>query len=339
MLSIAACGGGGNTGESAAAPNPRASHATQMVGPWRHGIVNAKGDGGFILMAQHKGYYKQEGVDVDVKQFQGSTQILQGIISGSIDSGELSPASAFQAVAKGANLKIIGSTLDGLRYRLYAKSNIKNVADLKGKAVGVSEPGSLPDVFARAVMAAKGVNPSTMKAVSAGSDAQRFKALLAGRVDAEASSIGFTKEIKPGDHVHVLAKASDVVPKFPRFVIVANADSLKQKPNAAARFLAAEMQGISYAIHHKKAEIKVGSEASGISASNPKLGFIYDVTTKTMAASPTCEIPMKKLTFLQDFMMKNGFQKKRIDLDSITDNSYRSKALSLVAGKIPEVPK
>lgn len=154
-----------------------------------------------------------------------------------------------------------------------------------------------------------------------------------------ASSPEYVKAIKPGDDVHVIAKAQEVVPKYPRFVIVANAKSLEERPDAASKFLAAEMQGISYAVHHRADEIKVAAKAMNVPEDDPSLGYDYDVIKKTGAASPTVEIPTEKLQWLQDTRVSQGSQEKKVDIEAITDGSYRKEALELVAGKIPEVPE
>lgn len=325
---LAACGaGGGEQGGSGGSGET-----------WTHGIVTAKADGGFILMAQKKGYYKDNGVHVEIKQFNGSVDLVRAVVSGAVDSVEVSPDPAYDAVAKGADLKIIGSTLPSLNYYLYAKKSIETVADLKGKTIGTSSPGSLPDVFARAVLIKKGLDPKSVEVTSSGSSPERFKALVAGRIDAMASSPEYVKAAKPGDDIHVIAKAQQVVPEYPRFVIVANGKSLQEKPDAAARFLAGEMQGLSYAVHHRSAEMKVAANAMGVSKDDPALAYDYDVIKKTGAASPAAEIPMAKLRWLQQFRLSQGLQKRKVDLDALTDGSYRKKALDRVAGKIPEVP-
>lgn len=326
---LAACGSGGGGGGSQQAGSGET---------WVHAIVKAKADGGFILMAQEKGYYKKQGVHVEIKQFNGSVDLVRAVVSGAVDSVEVSPDPAYDAVARGSDLKIIGSTLPSLTYYLYAKKSIASVADLKGKTIGTSSPGSLPDTFARAVLIQKGLDPKSVDVTSAGSSSERFKALVAGRIDAMASSPEYVKAAKPSDDIHVIAKAQQVVPKYPRFVIVANGKSLHEKPDAAARFLAGEMQGVSYAVHHRSAEMKVAAKAMGVSTDDPALGYDYDVIKKTGAASPTAEIPMDKLRWLQQFRLSLGLQKKKVDLDALTDGSYRKKALDRVAGKIPEVP-
>lgn len=297
---------------------------------WVHAIVTPKGDSGFILMAQARKYFQQQGVKVQIKQFTGNIPLNQALASGSVDSIETAPDPIFDAAQRGAHVKIIGSTLPGLTYSLVSKSSVRTLADLKGKAIGVSEPGSLPDVSARAMLKVKGVDPKSVRAVSVGNDAQRFQALLAGRVDAAAVSPEFVPKLKQHPGFHLLASAEDLLPNYPRFVIAANEESLKKKPKAATAFLAAEMEGISYATKHRQAEIDLAAKTLKQPASDPSFAYAYDRIMKYHAASPTSEIPMDKLNWLQQFRLSSGLQKKKINIDDIVDNSFRQKALAKV---------
>lgn len=297
---------------------------------WVHAIVTPKGDSGFILMAQARKYFQQQGIKVQIKQFTGNIPLNQALASGSVDSIETAPDPIFDASQRGAHVKIIGSTLPGLTYSLVAGPSVKTFADLKGKQIGVSQPGSLPDVAARAMLKVKGVDPKSVRAVSVGNDAQRFAALLGGKVDAAAVSPEFVPKLKDHPGFHLLGAAEDLLPNYPRFVIAANDDSLKKKPKAATAFLAAEMQGISYATKHRQAEIALSAKTLKEPASDPSLAYAYDRIMKYHAAAPTCAIPMGKLTWLQQFRLSSGLQKKKINIDDIVDNSYRQKALAKV---------
>jgi NitT/TauT family transport system substrate-binding protein len=320
---LAGCGGSGASG----APSGDG-------GTWIHGIVTPKGDAGFILMAQERKLYEQQGIHVEIKPFVGNVQLVQALVSGSIDSAEMAPDPVFDAVNKGGDLKIIGSTLPGLTYVLAAKASIPDFDALQGKSIGVSAPGALPDAVTRAMLGAKGLDPHDLKVVNAGDDAQRFKALLAGRVDAAAVSPEFVPEIEENSELHVLAQAQDLVPKYPRFMITANGDALERKPNVAVRFLAAEMLGVSYASQHRDAEIALTAKTLDQPPSSPGFAVAYDEIEKAKAASPTSEIPMDKLRWLQDFRSSHGLQKQRIDLSALVDGSFREKALDRVRGQV-----
>ncbi|MGH3373778.1 MAG: ABC transporter substrate-binding protein [Actinoallomurus sp.] len=293
---------------------------------WTFGVFAPKGDAGFDYMAQIKGYYKDQGVKATFKTFQGSVPMTQALISGAIDSAEVSPASVYDAAANGAAVKIIGSTLPGLEQVCYAPKSVTSFGQLRGKTVGASAPGALPQVIAEAMFAAKGLDPHSFKVVNAGGDAQRMKSLYAGKIDLACGSPEYEPKLPKG--FHVLGRAPELIPDFPREIVVANERALKSKPDAAVRFMAAQMQGIGYALAHKDEEIKVAAQQTGRPASDPSLTVEFDAIKSGHTASPTMVIPTKKLVWLQNFRLKYGLQKKKVDLDKLSDDSYRTKALA-----------
>lgn len=315
-LGVAGCGGG--------------SKGDAEDRTWVHAIVTPKGDAGFILMAQARKYFEKQGIKVQIKNFTGNIPLNQALQSGDVDSIETSPDPVFDASLRGGDVKIIGSTLPGLTYSVIAQKKVRSFDDLKGKKIGVSLPGSLPDVAVRAMLASKKLDPKSVQVINVGNDAQRFQAISAGRVDAAAVSPEFVPRIKNSKTLHELGAAEDIIPEYPRFVIAANGKSLEEKPGTAARFLAAEMQGISYAAAHKKEALELSAKTLKMESNDPSLDYFYDRIIKTESESRKCEIPRDKLEWLQDFRMETGLQKKKVDLDELLDDSFQKEALKRV---------
>lgn len=298
------------------------------VQEWVQGIVTPKGDSGFVFMAQEQGFFKKQGVKVTYKEFTGNVQLIQALVAGSIDSASSAPGTVIDADLKGADLKIIGSTTPKLIDVVIARDGIKSLKDLQGKTIGTSAPHALPDTMVHAMLAKEGLDPTSVHTVNAGNDAQRFKAVAAGRIDAVEESPDFIPQMK-GKPLHVLATVQDVVPFFTHHLIVVSGDSLKKKPKAAVRFLAATMQGVDYATRHRQAEIDLAAKKLHESPSTPALAYDYDAIMTAHAASPTSEIPTADISRLQDFRVKEGLQKAKLDPGKLFDPTVRVKALKL----------
>lgn len=317
-LAAAACGGDGQE---------EAGGDGQGEQTWVHGILEPKVDAGYFLMAEEKGYFDELGVNVEIKRFTGNVQVVQALVSGAIDSADSSPGPLYDATVQGAEVKAIGSTLPKITYSLLAKSSIKSFEDLQGKTIGVSAPGSFPDEVARAMLAAEGLNPKDLDVVNAGSDADRFKALLNGRVDAAAVAPGFAARIEDNPDFHVLGEASDIIPDYPRFFLFANEESLQNKPEAAVNFLAGQMKGLCHAVQNPQEEIELTAKTLGTEPDDPGITYMNEVVSNADAASPTMAIPRESLEFLQQFRVENGFQEEEIDISEVVEPSYREKAL------------
>ena len=217
---------------------------------WRHGIVEAKSDAGIVFMGSKGGFAEKQGLKIEIMQFKGDTLALKALLAGELDSYEGNPGSPMVAASRGADIKLLGCYWPGLTYAIYSKAGINSPADLKGKTFAISAPGALPDLVARAVLAQNNVPAADVKFTVMGSDADRFKAVTAGIVDAAAASSGFAPAAEKAG-VKMLVHAIEAVPNYVRFCIYSSGKTLAARKDDAARFLAAEMAGFRHALANR----------------------------------------------------------------------------------------
>jgi NitT/TauT family transport system substrate-binding protein len=303
------------------------AHALQK---WRHGILQSKADAGFIYMAKEKGFFAKRGLDVEFVNLRGDRDVTRALLAGELQTGEPSPGGPFQAIEGGADIRFVGSSIPGLPYALYVRKDIADWADLKGKTFGVSSPGSTPDLVARTMLVRKGVDPNSIKIANAGGSAGRVQAVAGGKVDATASSSEFVPIIgRLG--IKVMGLAADIVPEYPRFIIITREQTIKQNREALVNFLAAYIEGLDYAIHHRDETIKLAAKMDDDKDPNdPVFSHMFDEATDKHYVSTTSEIPRKGMDWLQDEMLKIGELKQRLDLDKYIDGSLRQEALTRV---------
>ncbi len=297
---------------------------------WRHGILQSKADAGFIYMAKEKGFFAKRGLDVEFVNLRGDRDVTRALLAGELQTGEPSPGGPFQAIAGGADIRFVGSSIPGLPYALYVRKDINDWADLKGKTFGVSSPGSTPDLVARTMLVRKGVDPNSITIANAGGSAGRVQAVAGGKVDATASSSEFVPIIgRLG--IRVMGLAADIVPEYPRFTIITREQTIKQDREGLINFLAAYMEGLDYAIHHRDETIKLAARMDDDKdPSDPVFSHMFDEATEKHYVSTTSEIPRKGMDWLQDEMLKIGELKQRLDLDKYIDGSLREEALRRV---------
>jgi NitT/TauT family transport system substrate-binding protein len=119
---------------------------------WKHGILEAKSDAGFIAMVDKGGFAAKRGLKVELLQIKAGATLMKALISGEIDSVDMGAAESIVAGVRGTGVKIVGCTWPGVPQVVLAKANIKTLADLKGKTVAISSPGSLPDLLFRGML-------------------------------------------------------------------------------------------------------------------------------------------------------------------------------------------
>ena len=296
---------------------------------WRHGVVQAKSDAGFVFMAAEGGFGKKQGLDIKMIQFKGDALALRAMLAGELDSYEGSPGAPIIAGSRGGGVKIAGCYWPGLTYGIYAKPGINSVKDLKGKTLAISSPGALPDLLVRAVLLKNNMTAKDVRFSVMGSDGDRFKAVAAGVVDAAAASAGFLPLAKK-NNLKFLVNAHDDVPDYLRFCINVGDKTLKNRSDDLTKFLAAEMQAWSYALANKDKMVELTHKITHSKPDDPRAAFIYGEVKRISAIDPTMPLPMKKLAWMEDLLLKTGNLKKPVDITKLVVTEPRERALKLI---------
>ena len=141
-----------------------------------------------FAIARDRGYYREEGLDVELVQMPSAVG-TQALIAGNVKFSTIGGAS-MPPVLRGAPLRFLFSTFSKPMFWLYSKPEIRTVAELKGRKVGVSSLGSGPDSILRDILKKNGLDGARdVTVLPVGSGTARFYALQAGSVDAAMLSI------------------------------------------------------------------------------------------------------------------------------------------------------
>jgi NitT/TauT family transport system substrate-binding protein len=140
-----------------------------------------------LTLAEQLGFFKEEGLEVEIQDLQGGAKALQAMVGGSADVviGYFDHTVQMQAV----NKDIIGITLIG-RYPGFVLgvrsdlSEVENVAQLKGMKVGATAPGSSTHFFINYLLTRQGLNPSDVSVIGVGASPTAIAAVEQKQVDA-----------------------------------------------------------------------------------------------------------------------------------------------------------
>ncbi|MDO8420424.1 MAG: ABC transporter substrate-binding protein [Rubrivivax sp.] len=141
-----------------------------------------------LTIAEQRGYFKAEGLDVTIVDFAGGARALQAVVGGSADvvsgafehtvnmqfKGQAMRAFALQGLAPQIVLGVNPKTMP----------NFKTVADLKGKKIGVTAPGSSTNVMVNFILAKAGLKPSDVSIIGVGASQGAVAAMRSGQIDA-----------------------------------------------------------------------------------------------------------------------------------------------------------
>jgi NitT/TauT family transport system substrate-binding protein len=295
---------------------------------WRHGTLPPRADAGFVYMAAEGGFAKAEGIDLKMQAFPNDTAMMKALIAGELDSYEGSPVSALIAGSTGADVKILGCTWPKLTYSLFAHDGVATIADLRGKKLGISAVGSLPDLVARALLRQAGIAPSEASFVASGNDQERLRAVMARTIDAAIATGDYAAW--PEYRLKTLAVTSEALPQFVRQCLMTRGDLIRTKRPLVVAFVAAEMNGYGFAVAHRDREIALTRRIAGLPPGDPVAEASYREAVEQRAVSPALEIDLDKLRWLRDLLAEDGRMAAKFDPAVVTDPSVREAALGRV---------
>src|ERR1044071_33151 len=105
-----------------------------------------------VSMAEKRGLYAKYGLASTLIYVSGGSTVVQAMVSGDIDLGQLTGAPGATANLRGADIVYIAMTDDRMGYQLATRRDVKTPSDLKGKRLGISRFGSSADFGTRVLL-------------------------------------------------------------------------------------------------------------------------------------------------------------------------------------------
>jgi NitT/TauT family transport system substrate-binding protein len=299
--------------------------AQEELRPWKHGVIEPKGDAGFMLMLGQRDFASKRGLKIEIVPLKNGATAHKALLSGELDSIESSPGATILAGARGADIKIVGCDWPGVPHGLMVKSTISKVEDLKGKTIAVAAPGSLPNLLINAILEQHKIPASEVHFANLGGDLDRFKAVVAGVADAGIVAAEFMA-VAPKD-VTMLVAGNQALPNYVRLCLTLTGKTISERRADAVNFVAAQMEALKFAVTHRAETIKLTEDSIHAKPDDPRPAYAYDDTLKQNAIDPDVTLPLDKLSWMQNELVKAGNLKAPIDLANIVDASIRGEAI------------
>ncbi len=141
-----------------------------------------------LTIAEQLGYFKDEGLQVEISDFAGGAKALQALVGGSADvvSGAYEHTINMQSKGQIITAFVLQGRAPQIVVGVSNKTmpNYKTIADLKGKKIGVTAPGSSTNMVANFVLAKGGLKPTDVSFIGVGTAAGALSALRSGQIDA-----------------------------------------------------------------------------------------------------------------------------------------------------------
>lgn len=269
---------------------------------------------GFYI-AKEKGFYREEGLNVEIAPGGYATRPVELIETGQTDIS-IAPADiALQAIGVGKPINIIGTTFDRsmVCFMSRSSSNIHSPQDLKGKVVGVYE-GFDTDNVLTLLLKKHGIEKSAVDIRPAG----QLAAFEKGDFDVWPS-YRFNEPLIMGAKniaVDCLQPEDFGIPYYSDSLIVSD-DYLSKHPDAVKAFMRATRKGWQYALDHPDEVVPI-MYASGVNLDNSAQTRAHQIA---MAASvlnyvdrpagvPLLTTDMGRIREMTDLLIVNGIAQK-----------------------------
>jgi ABC-type nitrate/sulfonate/bicarbonate transport system substrate-binding protein len=249
LVLLAACSSSSSGSGSSSAPagggsgSPAAAAVTKLTVPT--GSVSASQ--GAFQYTLAKGFFTKYGLNVSTP-LSAEGQLKSSFVAGQVDFDQLAGGDVLDLYAKKVDIQTLACTATSTGYYLYARKGTAQVADLKGKTVGVPSLGGAPQVAMENYLSTKGLQPTDVKFVALGSIPNVLTALTSGRVDSGLLSTPFNAKADAAGYPDLGYATGPPTP------FIVNASWAKKNPQVVQNILKALAEGAwSYQTHQADA--------------------------------------------------------------------------------------
>jgi NitT/TauT family transport system substrate-binding protein len=140
-----------------------------------------------LTIAERNGYFKDEGLEVEIPDFAGGAKALQALVGGSADyvSGAFEHTINMQAKKQPIRAVVLQASYSSIALIMPKDkaAKYKSGKDLKGLKIGVTAPGSSTNMFVNNLLAKDGLKPNDVAIVGVGAGAGAVAAMDKGEID------------------------------------------------------------------------------------------------------------------------------------------------------------
>lgn len=211
-----------------------------------------------FAIATRMGWFKDDGIDVNLVRFAGSSDCIKNVSTKEIPFALASPEPSAAARLQHVQLKTFYTAYQGNIFRLAVPvaSPIQKVSDLRGTRIGVASMGA-GVLFAKALVAMAGMNPETdVRIIVVGEGAQTAAMIRSRQVDALSQ---FDTQYAMVENAGITLRMLEAkeIERFPGNGFVALEDTLRSRRKDAIALARGYAKGTIFAINNPQAAVRI----------------------------------------------------------------------------------
>ena len=220
-------------------------------------------------VAMAKGWFKEEGVDIDgVLTSTGGGTSVRNTLAGGLPYGEVALPAAMEAVRAGEELLFVNAgvmSVADIGWAAKAGSTLNGVESLKGKKVAYTRPGSVTNMIILMVLSKAGMTEKDVDLVAAGGLGANLTAVLQGAVDAALTAEPLWSQNK--DKLHSVFWVKDVIdPNITQTVGIVTPEFAKEHPDKVRAIIRARARGVQFILENVDEAADITAKAYNMDA-------------------------------------------------------------------------
>jgi aliphatic sulfonates family ABC transporter substrate-binding protein len=286
------------------------------------------------LVAEHEGYFKQAGLDVQLRPLARGGDAIKGVAAGSLQFSESAHVPFFAAVSRGVPLVAVGVVARGFYGKLVASpknENLKTLADFKGKHIG-TQMGTGMFTIVLMILEKQGMKQSDF-------DFTNLRVVdMPAAMETNSTNLDAVLGWEPGMRRIVKAGKGKVVITAKQFedmagitypfLLTTTQEYRKAHHDIVQKVVDAYDKADKYISSHHDEAVQVYVDEvkrrGGNLSDDDVRNMLFDVDRFGGAAFSAGD--MKDLPATRDFLYKIKQIKTKLDLDAIIDRSFGAKA-------------
>jgi len=229
-----------------------------------------------LWVATKKGFFDQQGLDVQLVLLRGVPMTLQALAAGSLHFGSGGPEPYIEASERGLDFVVTGGIINGMAQFLIAGRNYKTYEDLRGATFGTSSLSGGIITALKEALKLKGLEyPRDYKLlVIAGGSSANLAALQSGQIAATTVAVPLNYAAEESG-LNIIGRLSEGIPHFQTNALVTRRAWAEKNRPLAIRFMKAMLLTFRWMFQNPDAAVEFLSKEMQLKPMHARKGWEF----------------------------------------------------------------
>jgi ABC-type nitrate/sulfonate/bicarbonate transport system substrate-binding protein len=252
----------------------------------RVAIVSPNESFSITWVGRDSGIFLRHGFDVEIPVVTGSPRLVQSLIAGDFEYAMMGSTALLRARLQGADPLILATSANVANHNVMVRpdTGIRQLADLKGRVVGVSQIGSEADTFLRLALGSTGLTADDVSIIQTGGSPQTVAAMLSGNLDVGVfAGANVVRAQQTG--ISILASSRELNVPALNGLLATTQRYIDRDRNSVARFMRAWVEAVHYFKTDRAGTLRI-LQANLAELDQDELAYLYDEMNEYLAPLP-----------------------------------------------------